>query len=154
MDYGKDVDKFSIEIKDEDVIITLPDVCKYDSNWAVAKYAIVGDIRDYVGNRNVKFVEFYPKKEEPKEEAEGSKESEEEPESEESAVIEDEINKAEITKDGVKINGKEINMEDYVYINSGRLKVSKFMEDFGYDDNKKAREFLKKIWEKYKEFKE
>lgn len=68
MDYGKEVEKFNIEVKDDDIIIELPDVCKYDSNWAVAKYAIVGDIRDYVANKNVKFVEVYPKKEEKKEE--------------------------------------------------------------------------------------
>ncbi len=148
MDYGKDVEKFGIEVDGEDVLIELPDVCKYDSNWAVAKYAIVGDIRDYVGNKNVKFIETYPKKEEPKEE------KEEEVEGKESEVIDDGVNIAEVTKDGVKINGKEINIEDYVYVSSGRLKVSKFKEDFGYEDNKKAREFLKKVWEKYKEIKE
>ncbi len=148
MDYGKEVDKFGVEIKDEDILITLPDVCKYDNNWSIAKYAIVGDIRDYVGNRNVKFIEVYPKKEEPKEEA---KEGEEEQGEKESAIIEDGANKAEISKHRVIINGKEVNMEDYVYTNSGRLKVSKFAEDFGYEDTRKAREFLKKIWEKYKE---
>jgi FKBP-type peptidyl-prolyl cis-trans isomerase 2 len=94
MDYGKDVDKFNIELKDEDIIIELPDVCKYDSNWAVAKYAIVGDIRDYVANKNVKFVEVYSKKEENKEEEpteeieeetkEGSEEESSEEESKES----------------------------------------------------------------------
>ena len=75
MDYGKNVDKFNIEIKDDDIIIELPDVCKYDRNWAVTKYAIVGDIRDYIANKNVKFVEVYPKKEEKKEEEEKSKEN-------------------------------------------------------------------------------
>ena len=148
MDYGKEVDKFGVEIKDEDILITLPDVCKYDNNWSIAKYAIVGDIRDYVGNRNVKFIEVYPKKEEPQEE---EKEGEEEQGEKESAIIEDGANKAEISKGRVIINGKEVNMEDYVYTNSGRLKVSKFAEDFGYEDTKKAREFLKEIWEKYKE---
>ncbi len=78
MDYGKDMDKFNIELKDDDIIIELPDVCKYDSNWAVAKYAVVGDIRDYVANKNVKFVEVYSKKEEKKEEKEESKENIEE----------------------------------------------------------------------------
>jgi len=68
MDYGKEVENFKIELKDHDIIIELPDVCKYDSNWSMAKYMIVGDIRDYVANKNVKFVEVYPKKEEPEEE--------------------------------------------------------------------------------------
>jgi len=68
MDYGKEVENFKIELKGDDIIIELPDVCKYDSNWSMAKYMIVGDIRDYVANKNVKFVEVYPKKEEPEEE--------------------------------------------------------------------------------------
>ncbi len=79
MDYGKDVDKFSVSIRKDEIIIQLPDVCKYDSAWSMAKYVIVGDIRDYVANKNVKFVEFYPKKEEKKEEEkEEAKEKEEE----------------------------------------------------------------------------
>ena len=66
MDYGKDVEQFKITVEGDDIVIELPDVCKYDSNWAVAKYAIVGDIRDYVGNKNIKFIELYEKKEEKK----------------------------------------------------------------------------------------
>ncbi len=76
MDYGKEVENFKIELKDDDIIVELPDVCKYDNNWSVAKYMIVGDIRDHVANKNVKFVEVYPKKEEPKEEKEEKKEEE------------------------------------------------------------------------------
>ncbi len=68
MDYGKEVDKFNIEIQDEDILIELPDTCKYDSNWSIVKYMIVSDIRDYVVNKNIKFVEVYKKKEEKKEE--------------------------------------------------------------------------------------
>ncbi len=68
MDYGKEIENFKIELKDDDIIVELPDVCKYDNNWSVAKYMIVGDIRDYVANKDVKFVEVYPKKEEKEEE--------------------------------------------------------------------------------------
>ncbi len=95
MDYGKDVDKFNIEIKDEDIIIELPDVCKYDSNWTVAKYAIVGDIRDYVANKNVKFVEVYPKKEEKKEEKEESTEENAENTKEKKGEAKEESNEEE-----------------------------------------------------------
>ncbi len=83
MDYGKDVDKFKIEISDEDIIIEVPDICKYDSSWSIAKYMIVGDIRDYVANKNIKFVEVYEKKEEKKDEKEESEKSSEESESKE-----------------------------------------------------------------------
>ena len=77
MDYGKEVDKFNIEVQDEDIVVELPDTCKYDSNWSIVKYMIVSDIRDYVANKNVKFVEVYRKKEENKEE-EKKEEAEEE----------------------------------------------------------------------------
>ncbi len=149
MDYGKEIDNFKIELKNDDIIIELPDVCKYDNNWGIAKYAIVGDIRDYVANKNVKFVEVYPKKEEPKEER--SEESGEEPEKGEAVKITQGELTAEITKDKVLINGKEVNIEDYVYSSGNRLKVSKFKEDFGIENVNKAREFLKKILEKKKE---
>ncbi len=78
MDYGKEIENFKIEIEDEDIVIELPDVCKYDSNWSIVKYAVVSDIRDYVANKNVKFVEIYRKKEEKKEKAEEEKEEKEE----------------------------------------------------------------------------
>ncbi len=73
MDYGKDVDNFKIEVKGDDISIELADTCKYDSSWSVAKYMIVSDIRDYVGNKNVKFIEVYKKKEEKKTEEEKPK---------------------------------------------------------------------------------
>ncbi len=77
MDYGKDVDEFKIEVSEDDIVIELADTCKYDSSWSIAKYMIVSDIRDYVANKNVKFVEVYKKKEEKKEEdTESGKEAE------------------------------------------------------------------------------
>lgn len=78
MDYGKDLEKFSINVGEEEIIIQLPDLCKYDSAWSMAKYVVVGDIRNYVANKNVKLVEFYPKKEEKKEEEKKEEEKEEE----------------------------------------------------------------------------
>ncbi len=151
MDYGKEVDKFGVELSGEDVIITLPDVCKYDSNWAVAKYAVVGDIRDYLGNKNVKFIEVYPKKEEKEESSEEAESGEEaEKEGEAVKITEGDLT-AEITKDKVLINGKEVNIDDYVYSSGNRFKVSKFKEDFGIENTNKAREFLKKIVEEKRE---
>ena len=88
MDYGKDVDKFGIEIQGDEITIELPDVCKYDSNWAIAKYAIVGDIRDYVGNKDIKFIEVYPKKEEEKKKR-GRKKSKKKEEAKEEKVEEE-----------------------------------------------------------------
>ena len=73
MDYGRDVDNFKIEVKGDDILIELADVCKYDSSWSMAKYVIVSDIREYVANKNIKFIEVYEKKEEKKEEKETKK---------------------------------------------------------------------------------
>ena len=106
MDYGKEVDKFNISTEGEDIVILLSDVCKYDSNWSVAKYVIVGDIRDYVANKNVKFVELYPKKEETEEEETKEKEKNEKKE-EETKKNEERVEEKEI-KEGVS---KEESME-------------------------------------------
>ena len=64
MDYAKDVDNFKIDVSDAEIVIGLPDSCKYDSSWAVAKYMVVSDIREYVNNKDIKFIEIYKKKEE------------------------------------------------------------------------------------------
>ena len=86
MDYGKELEKFSISVRKEEIVIQLPDVCKYDSAWSMAKYVVVGDIRDYVANKNVKFVEFYPKKEEKREEEKKEEVEKKEAEKEEESV--------------------------------------------------------------------
>ncbi len=82
MDYGKDTENFKIEVNEEDVSIELSDTCKYDSAWAVAKYMVVSDIRDYVANKNIKFIEVYKKKEEPKVDNKSEDKSEESKDSE------------------------------------------------------------------------
>ncbi len=76
MDYNKEVDNFKIEVRDDEIIIELPDTCKYDSAWSMAKYVLVSDIREYVGNKDIKFVEVYKKKGEKKEPEESKEDSE------------------------------------------------------------------------------
>ena len=89
MNYGKDLDKFKIRTG-KSFDIELPDSCKYDAKWSVSKYLIVSDIRDYVANKDIRFIEVYKKKEEEKKEEEKkseektvSKEKKEEKESNE-----------------------------------------------------------------------
>jgi FKBP-type peptidyl-prolyl cis-trans isomerase 2 len=79
MDFGRK-DEFQIKIADEEAEIKLPDVCKYDQMWLLAKYKIVNDLREYADLKKIRFIEEYVKKEEKKEEAEaeGVKEAEEE----------------------------------------------------------------------------
>ncbi len=80
MDYGT-ADGFVPSVENEIVSIVLPDVCKYDQKWLLAKYKIVADLREALGAKTVRFVEEYikkeeEKKEEPKEEAQEEKKEE------------------------------------------------------------------------------
>jgi FKBP-type peptidyl-prolyl cis-trans isomerase 2 len=67
MDYGT-ADGFVPTVENEIVSIVLPDVCKYDQKWLLAKYKIVADLREALGAKTVRFVEEYIKKEEDKKE--------------------------------------------------------------------------------------
>jgi len=63
MNYGRE-EEFGIEMEGEDgVVITLPDVCKYDPNWTLAKLRLVNDMREIADMRTVKMLEVYVKKE-------------------------------------------------------------------------------------------
>ena len=68
MDYGT-AENFQIQVKDKSVCMVLPDVCKYDQKWLLAKYRIVADLREALNAEKVRFVEEYIKPAEaPKEE--------------------------------------------------------------------------------------
>jgi len=62
MDYQK-LD-FEIEKTEDGIDIVLPEQCKYDQNWFVAKYRIVGDLRDHLDVKKIRFIEEYVEKEE------------------------------------------------------------------------------------------
>ena len=69
MSYGT-YEGFDIHHHGDDYRITLPDVCKYDQKWLLAKYRVVTDIRAVLDAEKISFVEEYEKpkaKEEPKE---------------------------------------------------------------------------------------
>ena len=65
MDYGV-ADGFVPTLEGEVISIVLPDVCKYDQKWLLAKYKIVADLREALAAKTVRFVEEYVKKEEEK----------------------------------------------------------------------------------------
>ncbi len=75
INFPKDVEKFKIE-NGEEIIITVPDTAKVDDAWLLAKFAIVGSIREYVANKTIIIKEVFEKRvEEKKEESkEGNKE--------------------------------------------------------------------------------
>lgn len=60
MDYahGK-TEGFQARIEHEVATITLPDACKYDQRWFVAKYVVVSDIKNFTKVRTIRFVEEY-----------------------------------------------------------------------------------------------
>lgn len=101
MDFGRK-DEFEISAKDDEVDIRLPDVCKYDQLWLIAKYKVVNDLREYAGLKKIRFIEEYLKKEEEKKE---EKESEEE--SGEEKLKEPEEDKEEVKKEVKKKSEKE-----------------------------------------------
>lgn len=60
MDYGQGrAEGFDIKVEGDSVTLGLPDSCKYDQRWFVAKYRLVSDLRAYVGMKTIRFVESY-----------------------------------------------------------------------------------------------
>ena len=72
-------DEFQIDInkKKKQVDIVLPDICKYDNKWTLAKYAVIADLRDVTNMEIIRFVEEYIKKEAPEEKKEEGEKKEE-----------------------------------------------------------------------------
>ena len=62
MDYGTSED-FGITVEDKVISLVLPDVCKYDQKWLLAKYRVVADLREAMAATNVRFIEEYVKAE-------------------------------------------------------------------------------------------
>jgi len=50
---------FKVQVAGEVADITLPDSCKYDQRWFVAKYRLVSDLRTYANIRTTRFIEEY-----------------------------------------------------------------------------------------------
>ncbi|MEM0141649.1 MAG: peptidylprolyl isomerase [Thermoplasmatales archaeon] len=67
INFPKDNDKFKIEVGDE-ITITIPDSAKIEDSWLLAKFAIVGAIREYVVNKTIVFKEIFEKRAEEKKE--------------------------------------------------------------------------------------
>ncbi len=76
--YGKEVEKFEIEVEGEKARIVVPDICKYDPKWENSKLRVASDVLNYCGVKELEIVEKY-RKEEKKEgsEEEGKEETEE-----------------------------------------------------------------------------
>lgn len=77
MDYGTS-EGFKPMIEHGKVAVILPDVCKYDQKWLLAKYRVVTNLRDAMKAETIQFIEEFVKKEEEKKETPVSEESEKE----------------------------------------------------------------------------
>ncbi len=75
MDYGSS-DEFGLTIADDTAEILLPDVCKYDEKWFIAKYKVISDLRGFADLKLIRFVEEYEKKEKKEEEIDEAPEEE------------------------------------------------------------------------------
>ena len=78
MSYGTS-EGFEVEHHGKDYKVTLPDACKYDQKWLLAKYRVVTDFRDVLDADKVSFIEEYSKPK-PKEDAEAEEKPAEVPE--------------------------------------------------------------------------
>ncbi len=61
-------DEFKFDFPGEKVVVTLPDIVKFNKDWPVARFKIVNDLREAFAVDTVEFVEVWSvaKKEEPK----------------------------------------------------------------------------------------
>ena len=73
MGYGTS-EGFEVEHHGESFKIKLPEACKYDQKWFLAKYRVVTDLRDVMGAETISFIEEYAKPEKKEPEAEKKEE--------------------------------------------------------------------------------
>jgi len=77
INFPKDVEKFKIETGEE-IVITIPDSAKLDDSWPLAKFSIVGAVRQYIANKTIIFREVFEKRVEEKKEEKAEEKKEEE----------------------------------------------------------------------------
>lgn len=65
MDYGTS-DGFKPTVEGDNYSVIIPDVCKYDQKWLVAKFKVVADLREAFNAKTVRFVEEHVRMEEEK----------------------------------------------------------------------------------------
>jgi len=50
---------FEVAVSDDKVVVTEAEVCKFDNNWAIAKYRVVADLRAAFGVGRVEFIQVW-----------------------------------------------------------------------------------------------
>jgi FKBP-type peptidyl-prolyl cis-trans isomerase 2 len=72
--YYPSYEGFKISQQEDFTNVVLPEICKSDQRWLLVKFAVVGDLKDYVGINKVRFVEEYVAEEKTEASPEGEKE--------------------------------------------------------------------------------
>ncbi|MEM0158204.1 MAG: peptidylprolyl isomerase [Thermoplasmataceae archaeon] len=87
--YHLDSSKFQVSVNNDTIEVVIPEESKFDALWIDAKFRLVGDLRKYLPNRQIRIVENYlpeEKKQEGQTEEKASAGSEAEPEKKEAEV--------------------------------------------------------------------
>lgn len=110
IDFGRKED-FEVTASDNEVDIKLPEVCKYDQFWLIAKFKVINDLREYAGFSTVRFIEEYVKKEEVSEAEEEGESADtvegEAPDEETTETVDDEVDSEEEISDKENSGGDE-----------------------------------------------
>jgi FKBP-type peptidyl-prolyl cis-trans isomerase 2 len=64
-DFGQ-ASEFRAKVTGDELELVLADMCKYNQVWYAVKFKVVSDLRKFIGAKNIRFIEEYVKKEEPK----------------------------------------------------------------------------------------
>jgi FKBP-type peptidyl-prolyl cis-trans isomerase 2 len=75
MDYGTSEGFKPTTVEESKITLVLPDVCKYDQKWLLAKIRVVTDLRESLKADTIQFIEEYTRKEEEKKETAAPEES-------------------------------------------------------------------------------
>ncbi|MFO7991657.1 MAG: FKBP-type peptidyl-prolyl cis-trans isomerase [Thermoplasmata archaeon] len=81
---------FEVNVDGENIEVKLPDECKYDQGWFIAKYRVVGDLRKHLEAKVIRFIEEYEEKEEEEFDELGEETAEEGSDEEKEEEIEEE----------------------------------------------------------------
>ena len=58
MDYGTS-EGFKVTVDGKKVTMVLPDVCKYDQKWTLAKYKVVADLREALQANPIEYITHF-----------------------------------------------------------------------------------------------
>lgn len=125
MDFGIS-DDFKFDVKEDKVVVTLPELTKFHQDWPVARFKIVADLRDAFNVDTVEFLEIWSRAA-PKEEKEEKKKAAPKKDAEKKTVTETVKEDAKKVADAVKKDVKKA--EEVVKKEAGKVKAAVKKDD-------------------------